>query len=62
MVELNKREAPLHILQEILEINNISYGSDPPSNVPSFDDAFNTGYSEKGRCKFETANVSEKDI
>ena len=52
----------MHTLQEILEMNNISYGSDSPSNVPSFDDAFNIGYSEKGRCKFETANVSEKDI
>lgn len=52
----------MHTLQEILEMNNISYDSDSSSNVPSFDDAFNTGYSEKGRCKFETANVSEKDI
>lgn len=52
----------MHTLQEILEMNNISYDSDSSSNVPSFDDAFNTGYSEKGRCKVETANVSEKDI
>lgn len=43
-------------------MNNISYDSDTSSNVPSFDNAFNTDYSEKGRCKFETANVSEKDI
>lgn len=62
MVKLNKRETPLHTLQEILEMNNISYGSDSSSNVPSFDDAFNTGYSEKGRCEFETTDISEKDI
>lgn len=61
-MKLNKREVPLHTLQEMLEMNNISYDSDSPSNVPSFDVAFNTGYSEKGRCKFETANVSEKNI
>lgn len=61
-MKLNKRETPLRTLQEILEMNNISYDSDTSSNVPSFDNAFNTDYSEKGRCKFETANVSEKDI
>ena len=33
-----------------------------PSNAPSFDVVFDMNYSEKGRCEFETTDISEKDI
>lgn len=61
-MKLSKRGIPLRTLQEICEMNDISCGGDMPSNAPSFDAVFDMNYSEKGRCEFETTDISEKDI